>query len=212
VARTKERGIWIAASFALAVLFGCQSPTTPRPMTRPGAVVVEIAPAQTRANRSVLYLERVSDPPPRVAGQQVVDIASEGSSFDPPLLVVRSGADIRFVNRGELAHLLFIADVNGRRERAVDPGGVSALLRFTRVGEHRFYCSLHPDENFAVFASPSDHFVVPDGSRTHRIDGLPAGRYQLSWWSDAGVRSVGVVEIRPGETAKHAIALGSVPR
>jgi plastocyanin len=175
-------------------------------------VVVDIPPEQIRAPGSVLYLERVSDPQPRSAGPQVVDVASEGPTFDPPLSVVRSGADVRFVNHGGLAHLLFIADGSRRRERAVDPNGVSDLLRVTRAGEHRFYCSLHPEESFAVFASPSDHFVVPDGTRSHRIEGLPAGLYQLSWFSNAGLRSAGVVEIRPGKTTKHAISVGSDPR
>jgi plastocyanin len=210
VARPCFSGIWIAAALALSLLSSCRSPTIWSTWPeRDGALVVELAGPGRNADASVLYLERTSDPRPRAGAPEQVDVTSDGAAFRPPLYVLRSGDDVRFVNRGRLAHLLFIADENGRREQAVAPGGTSELLRITRLGGHRFYCSLHPDESFAVFVSPSDHFIVPDGRRSHRIDGLAAGRYRLSWWSDAGVRSVGTVAIRPGETATRAITLSA---
>ena len=126
--------------------------------------------------------------------------------------MVRQGDVIRFVNRGALAHRVFIADAGERRERALDPKGVSEALRTVRAGEHRFYCSLHPDESFAVFVSPSDHFIALDGRRSYRIDDLPIGHYRLSWWSDAGLRSVGKAEIRADETESLTISLGPASR
>jgi hypothetical protein len=149
---------------------------------------------------------------PHVERELRVDIASEGDAFAPPLHVVRPGDEVQFVNRGALVHRLFIADVDGRSERAVNPGGASAAFEITRAGEHRFYCSLHPHESFTVFASPSDQFVVPDGGSSYRFDDLPAGRYRLRWWSEAGLRSLGSVEIREGETETRAISLGEAPQ
>lgn len=202
---------WLATCLALGVLAGCQNPTW-APSGHRGALVVEFAPAQSRATGSVLYLERVSEPLKRAGGPRQVDVMSEGARFDSSLHVVRPGDDVRFVNRGTLAHRLFIADDEGRREQALGPGGSSKALRITRAGEHRFYCSLHPDEGFVLFASPSDQFIVPDGRRSHRIDDLPVGHYRLSWWSDAGVRSVGMAEVRAGQTGTLAISLGPASR
>lgn len=202
-------GASIAAGLALVALSGCQlSAAAPRPPERPGSLLLELDPAQSRAGGSVLYLEQASDPRPRVTGAQRVTVVSEGPAFDPPLRVVRAGADLRFLNRGPLAHRLFIADDKGRRERSVDPGGQSELLRITRLGEHRFYCSLHPDEGFSVFASPSDYFVVTDGASSYRLDDLPPGSYHLTRWSDAGVHWIAAVEIRPGGTARQTISAG----
>jgi hypothetical protein len=93
-------------------------------------------------------------------------------------------------------------------ERVADPKPRAPGPRVSRAGAHRFYCSLHPEESFVLFASPSDHYVLPDGRRVHRIEALPAGAYRLSWWSDAGVRTAAHVEIRPGVTERRTLREG----
>jgi plastocyanin len=199
-------GIAAALACGLLALAGCGSLGL---AGQPGgALVLELGPEQRRASDAVLYLERVADPQPRAPGPRVFEVSSEGPGFAPPLQVVRPGSDVVFVNRGELAHRLFSADDRGRRERHLDPGGRSEPLPIARAGGQRFYCSLHPEESFSLFASPSDHFLVPDGRPVHRIEALPAGAYRLSWWSDAGVRTAGHVEIRPGATARRALRDG----
>lgn len=204
--RTRRASIAIALGCALLVASGCVAPRAAREPT--GALVLELAAEPRGARGSVLYLERVADPKPRAPGPRVFEVASGGPGFDPPLSVVRPGSDVVFVNRGELAHRLFSADDRGRRERALDPGGRSLPLPIARAGAHRFYCSLHPEESFVLFASPSDHYVLPDGRPVHRIEALPAGVYRLSWWSDAGVRTAAHVEIRAGVTERRTLREG----
>ena len=198
----------IALVCALLAWAGCRGASGPGPASPTGALILELAPAQRNASGSVLYLERLVDPQPRLPGPRVFEVSSEGPGFAPPLQVVRPGSDVVFVNHGALAHRLFSADDRGRRERSLDPGGRSEPLPIARAGGQRFYCSLHPEESFSLFASPSDHFVVPDGRPRYHIESLPAGSYRLSWWSAAGVRTAGQVEIRPGEIAQRAISEG----
>lgn len=187
---------------------GCRGAAGPWSAAATGSLVLELAPDARGARGAVLYLERVADPEPRSSGPRVYEVTSEGPDFRPPLQVVRPGSEVVFVNHGGLAHRLFSADDRGRRERALAPGGRSEPLTIARAGGQRFYCSLHPEESFVLFASPSDHFVVPDGRPQVRMDALPVGAYRLSWWSDAGVSTAGHFEIHAGETARRAISSG----
>jgi plastocyanin len=176
-----------------------------------GELVVELeSEAASPSTASVVYLEPEPSRPGSKSPRRI-DITSTGDAFEPPLYAVRSGDTVRFVNRGPLTHRLFVANAEGRRERSLDPDGSSESLRIQREGEHRFYCSLHPDESFTVFASPSEHFLVL-GGRRDRIEGVPAGSYRLRWWSDAGLRTLGRVEIAAGETVTRVISVSAASR
>ena len=197
--------VLIAAGITLA--FGCRSVP---PWVDQGALIVHLAGAPGPATASVLYLEPESEPRWSPSRRVLVEVASDGISFQPAFTTVYVGDDLRFVNRGTVTHRIFITEDEGRRERLLEPGSRSAELRVSRVGENRFYCSLHPEESFVVFASPSLHFAVLNGERTLRIRHIPAGSYRLSWWSESGVRSLELIEIRSGEVASHSVSLESV--
>ncbi len=197
--------VLIAAGIALAC--GCRSAP---PWVDQGALIVHLARAPGPATASVLYLKPESEPRWSPSRRVLVEVASDGTSFQPAFTTVYVGDDLRFVNRGTVTHQVFITDDEGRRERLLEPGSRSAALRISRVGENRFYCSLHPQESFVVFASPSLHFAVLNGERTLRIRHIPAGSYRLSWWSESGVRSLELIEIRSGEVASHSVSLESV--
>ena len=126
-----------------------------------------------------------------------------------PVTAVHVEDEVRFVNRGALAHRLFTLDPEGRRERLAKPESQSATLRISKPGENRFYCSLHPGESFVIFASPTPYFLVLGGKSIQRIDRIPAGTYRLSAWSEAGVRHLEDIEIRPGEATSHALSSSS---
>lgn len=159
---------------------------------------------------AVLYLEPEAAGLPAPRRPRVVEVQSRGRSFQPPLVAVRAGDSVRFVNGGSVTHRLFITDREGRRERLVAPGRDAETLPLSRVGEHRFYCSLHPDESFALFAAPSVHYLVLGTRGPHRLEDVPRGRYHLRRWSEAGDQSLGIVEIHSGRTVSHAVATESL--
>jgi plastocyanin len=180
---------------------GCAS----LPWRSPGQVVLRRA---APGPASVLYLEPEggSGGP---AGGALVEIRSRGPSFSAPLTVVQVGDRIRFVNEGGVAHRLFTADASGRRERLVAAGARAEPLVVSHAGENRFYCSLHPDESFVVFASPSPWFAVVTSAEERRIGGIPGGSYRLTLWSEAGTRALGPLEVRPGAATAFAVPDGS---
>jgi len=203
VAQRFQPGILLVASLALATLHGCRSAP---PFVDQGQLLVRSGEAGARTSPAVLYLEPQSGAGPIPWRAAQVDVASDGALFRPPLTAVYTGDSVRFVNRGPLAHRIFTADPESRRERLVAPFGESKALRVTKPGENRFYCSLHPDESLVIFAAPSPFFVVTRGAPAHQLERIPTGRYRLNAWSEAGLRFLGPIEIRSGQTTSHTLS------
>jgi plastocyanin len=178
VARGRCRSIWIVAVLVLGPWLGCRLHRAAPPPAL-GELVIELPQAERGASGAVIFLESAMDPGVQDTGR-LIEIVSEGQSFQAPTRVIQSGDRIRFVNQGPVAHRIFVTDEAGRRERQISPRAHSAELPITRPGEHRFYCSLHPDESVLLFATPSSHFVIPNGESRHTIDGLVAGIYQVA--------------------------------
>jgi plastocyanin len=171
-----------------------------------GQLIVSTSGESTQQSASILYLEPESQPRWTRWRAALVEVASDGASFRPALTAVHVGDEVRFANRGTVVHRVFTASAETRHERLVEPGGLSATLRISRTGENRFYCSLHSDESFVVFAAPSPFYRVLDGQPTAQIDRIPTGSYRLSSWSEAGVRFLGAIEIRSGEAASYRVS------
>ena len=123
------------------------------------------------------------DGPASPAGpDSVVVIASRGETFAPALAAIPAGRRVVFANGGPLAHALFSADLAGTR-LDVPPDGRSEAVRLPPIGPVRFYCSLHSEETFVLYAGSGRVAVVEPGGRFSfaRVDG---GRYTLAIWSE----------------------------
>ncbi|MGH7540700.1 MAG: hypothetical protein ACRELC_06860, partial [Gemmatimonadota bacterium] len=144
-------------------------------------------------------------------GESVV-LESATVHFAPPFRAIRAGRPVRLVNAGPLAHRIFSADLDdGALDLPPDSGSVS--LSLPPNGPIRFYCSLHPDETFLIFSSPSDHFALPDSTGGFRFPAVPAGRYTLSIWSEAIAGPVRQIEVRAARTTRAIVWLdpGLIP-
>jgi hypothetical protein len=110
-------------------------------------------------------------------------IESRSSAFQPSFDAVRAGQPLMFSNHGPLRHRLFSTELGSRVRVELAPRRRSEPIRLP-AGAIRFFCSLHPDENFVVFSSPTDHFALPDHTGAYRFSTVPEGRYLLSIWSE----------------------------
>jgi hypothetical protein len=139
--------------------------------------VAELGPA-------VVYLERTDEPIAPASGTlDLFDDRAPGLGHD--LVILERGRSLRFVSRSGVAHRLFAIHGNDRLDVAVPEHGESHSVPMERPGWVRFYCSLHPNENWDVFVSPSPHFATLDREGRYRIEHVPAGEYQLSIGSAA---------------------------
>ena len=139
--------------------------------------VAELGPA-------VVYLERTDESIAPAAGTlDLYDDHAPGLGHD--LVILERGRSLRFVSRSGVAHRLFAIHGSDRLDVTVPEHGESRSVPMEQSGWIRFYCSLHPSENWDVFVSPSPHFARLDREGRYRIEHVPSGEYQLSFWSAA---------------------------
>jgi len=110
-------------------------------------------------------------------------ITSRHAAFDPALVAVRRGQRVVFANEGPLNHALFSADLPGARFE-IPPGTRTRDITLPPVGPVRFYCSLHSEESFVVFASDTDYLALVEGNSPYSLGPLAAGTYTLSIFSE----------------------------
>lgn len=138
---------------------------------------------------------------------QLFEITSTTDRFDPGFTAVGDGDYIVFVNDGAISHRLFSADIGSDIQIPVRPGSSSEPHLIDRTGELRFFCSLHPDENFSVLATDDAFFAVLDENGEYFVGPLPGGSYRLSIWSPRLKGPVRTVEVESGRTVVETIWL-----
>jgi plastocyanin len=115
--------------------------------------------------------------------------------FHPAFVALVQGDLIRFANEEDVHHRLFAVTAAGRIESALAPRSTAPPVPAGMPGLLRFYCSLHPDESYAVFVAPSPYYAVADDDGGYAIRGVPAGAWQLHLWSEAAAGPVRDVDV-----------------
>lgn len=199
---------WLTAASCLlaASAWGCRSSLLEAlPLREPphdlGSVEGEVCIAGGREPLAdlgpvVVYLGHAQESPSQHAKPLVLaDDTAGAGALGHDLVVISHGEALRFASHSGVAHRLFAFHRDSRLEVAVPELGESPPVTFDEPGSIRFYCSLHQDETWDVFVSPSPHFARLDRRGAYRIDNVPPGDYELSIWSaavDGGVRTVHV--------------------
>jgi plastocyanin len=130
----------------------------------------------------VVYLENRHEAVSTDAGTLTLDDDRDGR-FGRDLVILTRGQALRFSSSSGIAHRLFAIRGPERVDVTVSESGESRIVPMEQTGWIRFYCSLHQDENWDVFVSPSPHFARLDRQGRYRIDNVPHGDYELSIWS-----------------------------
>lgn len=151
------------------------------------------------------------EPTDSVAGAarpaQLFGITSATDRFEPAFTAVGVGDYIVFANDGAVSHRFFSADIGPDVQISVGPGSSSEPQLIERIGELRFFCSLHPDENFSVLVTSEPFFGVVDGNGEFFVGPLPGGSYRLSIWSPRLSGPVRTVQVESGRTHVETIWL-----
>ncbi len=143
----------------------------------------------------VVYLER-ADGTGRELSRKTLIVSDRDDEFlGHELAVLVRGQSLRFASQSGLEHRLFTVSGPHRIDVKVPANGRSRPVRMERLGWMRFYCSLHQDETWDAFVSPSSHYARLGPNGAYRIAYIPPGDYKLSIWStaiDGRVRSIRV--------------------
>ena len=65
-----------------------------------------------------------------------------GGSYHPKVLSVKTGTTVTWVNRARDSHT--VTSVNRLFSSALIKSGGHYTITFTKIGVHRYYCTLHP--------------------------------------------------------------------
>lgn len=106
--------------------------------------------------------------------------------FDPHVLPVLKGTTVRFRNSDNVVHNVFTPDTCAEefdlgswgkgesRERTFDDPGCSVVL----------LCNVHPEMEAYVLVLTNPYYSITDEEGAFRIDGVPAGTYDVRVWHE----------------------------
>jgi hypothetical protein len=76
------------------------------------------------------------------------------------------------------------------------------MVTFREPGLVRTYSPLDAEPRGALLVVPDRHYAIPDAKGRFRIDGVPAGRYRATLWSEELGRASRELSLSAGETAR----------
>jgi plastocyanin len=172
--------------------------------------VIDPGPANTRdtdLRRGVVYLEAA----PRGAfeerepGRATLDQRNE--TFVPHVLAVTVGTVVDFPNSDKTFHNVFSLSKAKRFDLGRYATGKSKSVRFDRPGVVRVFCDIHSHMNAFVLVFSHRFFDVTDADGRFRIDGVPAGTYNVIGWYEGEERASGPVTVSPGAVADLELSI-----
>jgi hypothetical protein len=162
--------------------------------------------ADDRGGPVVVMLEPIGSQRVRNRPVQQLTLTSSTQRFDPGFTAIAEGDFLVFVNDGPVSHRLFSAALGSDLQIPVSPAGSSPPQRIERKGELRFFCALHPDEDFSVLVTGDVFSAVVDSEGRFYIAPIPRGSYRLSIWSRQAEMPIRTLEVT-GPSMKETISL-----
>ena len=102
--------------------------------------------------------------------------------FMPHVLAVRTGVAVSFPNSDDIRHHVYSFSPAKRFELRLYKGTPSEPVLFDTPGVVALGCNIHDWMLGYVYVTDDPWFAVSDEQGRVQLDGLPAGRYQVSLW------------------------------
>jgi plastocyanin len=197
----------------------------PAPTGRIAGTVTLVAPIGAPVQSGAYPTRRVTRPapPPSELANVVVSIkdapagaavaitrttiSQRDESFAPRLAAITQGSTVEFPNFDSYFHNVFSLSRGSSFDLGRYPKGESRSRTFTRPGLVKVYCHFHSDMAATIVVFDHPFYTVPAADGTFVLDGVPAGRYQLSAWHERIGENVTPIEVTPGGTAQASFAL-----
>lgn len=158
-----------------------------------------------------VWLEPESGSPPAgPAGH--VRLLQKGKTFQPHLLIVRTGAIVDFPNQDPIFHNAF-STFNGQIfDIGLYPPGTNRAVKFHRPGVVRVFCNIHPSMSAVIIVVDSPYFTTasPDGS--YRLTNVSPGQYRLNIYDEraTGKQDDGAPLLVSGDEASVTVPTVSI--
>jgi plastocyanin len=134
------------------------------------------------APESVVYLERVGEPPPAKPGPPVL-MDQRNLRFLPAVLPVRRGTVVEFRNSDDVQHNVFTPSAaGGRFDLGTYNRGEVRTVTLDRPGELVILCNIHMEMEAHILVLRDPSFTVTDAQGGYQIGDVAPGRYVLRVW------------------------------
>src|ERR1700745_3761803 len=125
-------------------------------------------------------------------------------AFVPHVAAVQQGTAVEFLNSDSVGHDVYWPSISGNKKLAHNlgtwPKGEKKPFQFNDVGVASLLCNVHPEMSGYVVVTPTPYFAITDKDGNFEIKNIPAGKYTLKTWSEAGKPPTQAVDVS-GATA-----------
>lgn len=157
--------------------------------------------AESPKQLAVVYLEvqGMKKAPPA----KPVVMMQRGYQFAPGVLAVQTGTQVIFPNDDNDYHNVFSYskakrfDLGRFRKNETPPA-----LILDKAGEVRLYCEIHQHMRGVILVLDTPHFTTTDAEGRYRLDGVPAGTFQLNAWLSEKTTIMQKVTVATGKTLR----------
>lgn len=156
----------------------------------------------------VVYLESRDLAAPTVGTPGRYAMTQRRSQFEPHVLPVLRGSTVEFPNSDPIFHNVFSLSKAATFDLGRFPRGVVRSIRFDEPGLVKVFCHIHSDMSAVVLVLPNPFFTIPAADGRFRVEGVPAGDYEVFAWHERARLLHQTVRIEGG---KKSIANFTIP-
>lgn len=183
------------------------------PLAMAASLVLQVVDEQGAAlEHAAVALKPVGATPALKSG--TAEIVQQGKRFIPLMTAVPTGTAISFPNLDTVRHHVYSFSPAKSFELKLYIGTPAAPVVFDKPGVVVMGCNIHDPMVAYVVVSDTPWVGVSDATGQVRIDGAPAGEYELEYWHPRWAGSTNELERQPlrlsGED-RHTLVIGAQP-
>jgi plastocyanin len=153
-------------------------------------VTAHVVVARTTGGRpqhadTVVWLSQLQ-PAPYSFGEPVkpARLVQKNKTFEPHLLVVRTGSVVEFPNEDPFFHNVFSLFDGKRFDLGLYEAGSTRSVRFDRPGISYIFCNIHAQMSAVVIAVDTPYYAISSRHGNITVSHVPPGKYILQLWRE----------------------------
>jgi len=135
------------------------------------------------------------------------EMAQEGRTFAPPLLVVPVGATVAFPNRDAFYHNVFSPGPETGFDLGLYRGGIAKTVTLQKAGVISVYCNIHPQMTANLVVVPNPYYARVGGDGRFEIQRVPRGTWHAVVWSPFAAPVRETVQVDPAKETQLRVTI-----